>query len=460
MFLSRAYFLVGATLLTGCGSEVAQSINVDGEPATWIRRTGRSSDNEPVALTALAEGGVVMAGRYYGEVDFGGGKLPSPNANYQAFVVKYDRKGEHVYSKSFGGDFAEVAADVAALPDGSVIVTGTFNWPVDFGRGVLSPISNDIFVLKLDPDGEVVWSQKFGSDGPQRPRALAITADGGCVIVGSSSGKFDAGTGDVVDTSNAGFVLRLDPSGAPKWFDIVDDPSFLAIYDVAVASDGTIALGGVFNDTLTMGDLPELTSHVSQDGFMAAYDDTGKALWNRAVGGTGYSDSVDAVAFRPKDGVFIASGQVEGQVDLGGGIFNMTEEYDSNTFLLAVSSTGAYVNSRVYGRSGTDRALDLALDDDGNTYVAGEFYGTIAFGPITLASKGNADAFVGKVRPNFEPAFQQAWGDTERQTAYRVAVDGNGRVYVAGSVFGTVDFGLGPTTGSGYYETFLVALPR
>ncbi|HRI65076.1 MAG TPA: SBBP repeat-containing protein [Polyangium sp.] len=460
MSLSRAYFLLGAVLLTGCGSEDTESVNIDGEPATWIRRTGRSSDNEPVALAPLAEGGVVMAGRYYGEIDFGGGKLQSPNENYQAFVAKYDRKGQHVYSKSFGGDFAEGATDVSTLADGSVIVTGTFNWPVDFGLGVLSPVGNDLFVLKLDPDGKLVWSQMFGGDGNQRPTAMTATADGGCIVVGNSSGKFAIGTADAVDTSSGSFVLRLDSNGEPQWFDVVDGSGPVTIHDVAVAPNGTIAIGGAFTDAFTMGDLPELASHAAQDGFWAVYDDTGKVLRNKAVGGDGYSDSINALVFRPTDGNLLLTGQVEGPVDLGGGLITNVDMYDSNTYVLAVNTAGEYVNSRLYGRSGSDGAYGLAVDDDGNAYVAGEFYGSIAFGPISLASKGNSDAFVGKIRPNLEPAFQQAWGDSERQTAYSVAVDGNGRVYVAGSVYGTVDFGLGPTTGSGYYDTFLVALPR
>lgn len=461
MSLSRPFFFLGVVLLAGCGSEVTQSINVDGEPSTWVRRTGRSSDGEPVGLTALVDGGVVMAGRYYGEIDFGGGKLPSPNENYQAFVVKYDKKGQHVYSKSFGDEFAEAATDVAALPDGSVLVTGTFNWPVDFGRGVLSPLGTDIFVLKLDSDGNTVWSQRFGGDGPQRPRAIAATGDGGAVIVGATSGKFDVGLGDAVDTSSDAFVLRLDSMGAAQWFDIMDSDGNVNVNDVAVGfTDGLIALGGSFYTQVSVGELPDLLTNGDQDGFLAAYDDTGKAQWRRSLGGLDYGDTVNAVAFSPDESTIYATGQVIGPVDLGGGVFNTPEMYDPNTYLLAVSKSGAYSKSRLYGGHNSDTAYGLATDAEGNVYLAGEYFGNISFGAVSLASKGNSDAYVGKVRPGLEPAFQQGWGDTEQQTTYRVAVDGNGRVYVAGAVLGTVDFGLGPTSGSGYYETFLVALPR
>jgi hypothetical protein len=459
MSLSRAFFIVCAVTVVGCGSEISQP--VDAEPTTWVRRVGRGSDSEPVGLATFADGGVVMAGRYYGEIDFGGGKLPSPNENYQAFVVKYDGFGKHVYSKSFGGEFAEAATDVVTFSDGSVLVAGSFNWPVDFGTGQLSPSGTDVFVLKLDASGKTIWAQTYGGEGSQRPVALATTADGGAVLVGTTSGQLDFGLGSVVDTSGDAFVLRMDAQGKPVWSDMLTSDTGVYVTDVAVHSvDGVIAVGGGFDNQLTIGALPDLVANGYHDGFLAVYDNTGKAKWSRTVGGPGYSDSVNAIVMAPKESTIYMTGQVEGPVDLGGGPLGLPDQYDPNTYVLSVATTGGYLAGRLYGKQSNDAAYGLAMDGEGNLYLAGEFYDRIAFGAVELVSKGNSDAFVGKIRPNLEPASQQGWGDSERQTAYRVAVDGTGRVYVAGSVFGTVDFGIGPTYGSGYYETFLVALPR
>ncbi|MBK9259303.1 MAG: hypothetical protein IPM54_05650 [Polyangiaceae bacterium] len=459
MSLSRAFFLGSLVVLGGCGSEVTQPSQL--EPSTWVRRAGRSSNSEAVGLAAFADGGVVMAGRYYGEVDFGGGKLSSPNDNYQAFVVKYDGQGKHVYSRSFGDEFAEAATDVAALPDGSVLVVGTFNWPVDFGVGTLSPLATDVFVLKLDPEGNPVWSRSFGGEGQQRPVALAATPDGGAVIVGDTGGKLDLGLGEVIDTSTDAFILRIDGNGEPVWSDVLLSENFVSISDVAVHDvEDVIAIGGVFAEKLAMTGLPDLVADGYQDGFLAAYDDTGKATWNRTVGGTGYQDAVYAVAMHSKSPDIVATGQVEGTVNLGGDNLIATDLYDTNTFFLAVSGSGQHLASRLFGKQSSDAAYGIATGPAGDVYLTGEFYDRVAFGPLELVSKGSSDAFVGKLRASGEPMFQQAWGDVDRQTGYRVAVDGTGRVYVAGSVYGTVDFGLGPTYGSGYYETFLVALAR
>lgn len=462
MLSSRACFLGLAVFLAGCGSDITPAPTPNGGHLTsWLRRVGRSSDAEMIGLAGLAEGGVVMAGRYYGEVDFGGGNLPSPNDNYQAYVAKYDDSGQHIYSKSFGNEFAEAAVDVDALPEGSVIVVGTFNWPVDFGTGIVTPVDTDMFVLKLDPSGKTIWSRRFGGQGEQRPTALAVTSDGGAVLVGSTSGTFDDGLGNAYPTSNDGFVLRIDADGEPVWSSIVESQVWTNISDVAVHPvDGTIAIGGWYNDEMAVGALPKILANGGQDGFVAVYDDKGKPQWLRTVGGPDYSDLVTAIAMAPKEPTIYITGQVMGSVDLGGGVLTASDMYDANTFLLALVTTGGYLGSRLYGQKNSDIGYGLAVDAGSNVYVAGEFYGGLGFGPLSIASKGNSDAFIGRVRPNLEPSYQQGWGDTERQSSYRVVVDGTDRVYVAGSVFGVVDFGLGPTYGSGYYETFLLALPQ
>jgi hypothetical protein len=450
MSLSRAFFLGCVVFLAGCGSEI--STPSDYEPSTWVRRMGRSSDSESMGLAGLPDGGVVLVGRYYGEVDFGGGKLPSPNDNYQAYVAKYDGSGNHVFSKSS-------AIDVAVFPDGAMLVTGTFNWAVDFGAGELSPIGTDIFLLKLDPEGKTIWSRRYGGEGTQRPVAIAVTNDGGAVIVGS--GWLDLGSGNPSSNQRYAFVSRLDSNGEPKWVKLIESDSFVGVADVAVHRlTGDIAVGGFFQNQLVVSGLPNLVPEASQDGFVVLYDDTGTPKWNRTVGGQGYSDSVSAIAMHPKESTIYVTGQIEGRVNLGGGVLGDPEMYDTNTFLLALTTDGAHLNSHLYGGESGDTGYDVALDAESNVYVAGEYYSRLRFGAIELVSKGNSDAFVGKARPNLEPAYQQGWGDSERQTAYRVAIDGTGRVYVAGSVFGTVDFGLGPTYGTGYYDTFLLALPR
>jgi hypothetical protein len=165
---------------------------------------------------------------------------------------------------------------------------------------------------------------------------------------------------------------------------------------------------------------------------------------------------VSAFAVRPNGNVLL-TGEVEGQVDLGGGLLGGATG-DSNTFLLELDSQGKYVDSRIFGLSGWDAGNDISLAADGSVVLTGLVNGNISFGLGLLTTTGGQDAFVAKMGPSWQPRFQVLFGGEGTESGNRVAVDGLGNVIASGSVEGAVDFGLGLTTGSGYAETFLVSL--
>jgi hypothetical protein len=295
-FALRSCFLVSAlALVAGCGSEVESPPAAAPSGSTlWGRRFGRASDVEPVGISAVPSGGVIVAGRYYGDVDFGGGTQPSPNNSYQVFVARYDETGKHVYSKTFGAEYGEWAVDVAALPDGSALVVGEFGFEVDFGQGVLTSAgSDDIFVLKLDPSGEVAWAKRYGGTGNQRAMAIAAAPDGGAAIGGETSGGIDLGVGAQEDASSGGFILRIDSKGDIVWARLDGGNSYRPIADIVVKPSGEVAVGGQFYETIDLGGPSPLVADGFGDGFVAIYGADGKYVWSRKVGGFGSGDTVE-----------------------------------------------------------------------------------------------------------------------------------------------------------------------
>lgn len=453
----RASLLIAclaAPLVSGCGSDVETPAAAG--TTLWARRFGRASDMESVGLSAYPGGGVIVAGRYYGDVGFGGATLPNPGNSYQVFVAKYDSDGNHVYSRGFGQEAAEWATDVAALPDGSALVVGGFSWKVDFGTGeLLSTGGDDIFVLKVDAAGNPKWAKQLGGPLAQQATAIAAMPDGGAVISGRTAGPVDFAEGEPIDSSPYGFVLRLDPAGEPVWGKVFSGNAFQPITDVAALPGGGVVLAGNFYGSIDLGGPDPLVTN-DQDGFVAAYDAQGKWQWARKVGGSGYSDTVNALAVRPDGGV-VVTGAVEGTVDFGGGpLFGI--EFDANTYLLDLDASGNHVRSAIYGRDGWDYGSDVAIAEDGSVALTGDVSNKIWFGLGTLTSHGSDDAFVATIDTRGNPLFQRVIGGVDREVGHRVAVDASGRVVVAGSVQGEIDLGLGSTSGSGYYETFLVSL--
>jgi len=132
-----------------------------------------------------------------------------------------------------------------------------------------------------------------------------------------------------------------------------------------------------------------------------------------------------------------------------------------DTFVVKYDTTSAVVWALKLGGTNDDRGGGIAVDAQHNVYVTGYFESTNFYvGAMTLTNRapsGNSSLFVAK----FDSLAHLVWADSPRQSTYsssgsRVAVDGAGNVYVAGSFRGTNDFGGTNLIGQGYSDALLL----
>jgi len=106
-------------------------------------------------------------------MDFGGGPLVSQGGD-DAFVVKLDAGGQHLWSKSFGDASGQKVNGIAVDGSGNVVVTGQLSGSIDIGGGPLvSQGGDDVFAAKLDAGGLHIWSKSFG--GAEHQAGVAAT---------------------------------------------------------------------------------------------------------------------------------------------------------------------------------------------------------------------------------------------------------------------------------------------
>lgn len=141
------------------------------------------ASSEGRAIVTDAAGNIFLAGQFTGAIDFGGGALTS--MGYESiFVAKLSPAGAHVYSKMVqtGGDLdvRGIAIDQA----GSAVVIGGYETYIDFGSGpILSPVldgKREIFLVKLDPSGAVLWGKAAGAGATSMARPWRSTGRGAC----------------------------------------------------------------------------------------------------------------------------------------------------------------------------------------------------------------------------------------------------------------------------------------
>ncbi|MBI4704120.1 MAG: SBBP repeat-containing protein, partial [Deltaproteobacteria bacterium] len=184
----------------------------------WSKRFGDTSDQDGNSVAVDGAGNALVTGYFWNTVDFGGGLLASAGS-YDIFVAKFDPQGKHLWSKRFGEADHQYVNYIAADSSGNVLVTGYFAGTVDFGGGPLkSAGGHDIFVAKFDPQGNHLWSKRFGDASAQS--GLGITADGAgnALVTGPFEGTVDFG-GGVLASAGARdiFVAKFDPQGNHLW---------------------------------------------------------------------------------------------------------------------------------------------------------------------------------------------------------------------------------------------------
>ncbi len=103
--------------------------------------------------------------------------------------VEIEREFTNSWQITFGGSARDVAYDVAAGKDDSVMVVGSCR---SYGEG-----REDILAMKVSSDGKMLWKKTFGKKRKDVAHAITRTADGNFVAVGETQSFSETGDTDV-----------------------------------------------------------------------------------------------------------------------------------------------------------------------------------------------------------------------------------------------------------------------
>jgi hypothetical protein len=97
------------------------------------------------------------------------------------FVTKLDAAGDLLWKKTTGDGTDQQLYAMAVDAAGDIVVAGDFTGTIDFGAGALTSAgAADVYVAKLDPSGNALWSKRAGDALPQNAHALATDPPDTC----------------------------------------------------------------------------------------------------------------------------------------------------------------------------------------------------------------------------------------------------------------------------------------
>jgi hypothetical protein len=210
----------GYTVSYGAGSADYYLIRTDDNGDTlWTRTYGGPAIDICNSVALAADGGYLLAGRRW-----------LLTVNDQVWLVKTDSTGEQLWAKYYGGSglYNDEATCVQPTTDGGFVVVA-FTYAFEQ--------SSQAWILRLDSDGDTLWTRVYGGDAADAPRAVVVTPNGGCVVCGTTV-SYGAGGEDV-------WLLGLDSHGDTLWTRTYGGTGNENAFGMALARDGGYIIAGL-----------------------------------------------------------------------------------------------------------------------------------------------------------------------------------------------------------------------
>lgn len=414
----------------------------------WATQIGNGGSVYASSMIVDNSGNIYQIGQFSGgtsDFDPGMDSLHlTPAGSNDIFISKLDFNGDFLWAKRFGGIDNDEGASIAVDGIGSVYFTGYFNDLADFdpGSGVFNLTSqggDDIFVCKLDFNGDFLWAKQFGSTSSEGANGIVVDSSG-AYITGHFSGTvdFDPGTGTTNLTSNGLrdiFLCKLNSSGVFQWAEHFGSNDNDYGNSITLDNSSNIFLTGSFQETVDFdpgtGVFNLTAPATSSNSFILKLTATGSFDWATQLalpsGGSGNAITLDG----------------SGNVYVGGGGPGIT--------LSKLDATGSILWSQLLSGSNAN-AHSIVVDVSGNVYAAGSFSNSVDFDPSTnsaiLTSAGGFDAFLTKFDASGNYVWAYEFGDSFQDYGATVALDASSNIYSFGHFRNTTDF----DPGSGIYN--------
>jgi hypothetical protein len=213
------YIVAGETESFGAGRNDIFLIKTDASGnVQWAKTYGGTRYDWPSSVQQTSDGGYIVAGGTY---SFGAG-------NYDIILIKTDASGNIIWAKTYGGTDDDIASSVQQTSDGGYIVAGrTYSFGAGWG---------DIFLIKTDANGNIIWAKTYGGTSSDYANSVKQTSDGGCIVAGGTW-SFGAGYRDI-------FLIKTDAKGNVIWAKTYGGTSSDYANSVQQTSDGGYIVAG------------------------------------------------------------------------------------------------------------------------------------------------------------------------------------------------------------------------
>ncbi|MDB4340474.1 hypothetical protein OAA13_02345 [Crocinitomicaceae bacterium] len=230
------------------------------------------STNSAKSVLQTNDGGYIFLGLSYNGV------------SEDLWLAKLDSIGNLTWEKSFGGSSGELAREVIQTADsGFIIASLTYS---NDGDAIGNHGSSDALIIKVDSLGNLIWSKVYGGSSEDIPNSIKQTTDGGFIIAGYTTSNDDDVSGNHGESD--AWVLKLDINGDLIWskcFGGSETDRANSIFEEI--EGGFIVTGPSWSND---GDVT--SNYDESNAWMFKLDSIGNLIWENTFGGSGTDLSI------------------------------------------------------------------------------------------------------------------------------------------------------------------------
>ena len=271
----------------------------------WQKCYGSTGYESAESVIQTSDGGYVFSG----DCQVNNGDVTGNHGNLDIWCVKVNSTGKLQWQKSFGGTGDDRSYKINATNDGGYIIAG---YTVSFNGDVVGNHGNtDAWILKISSTGTLQWQKCYGGLNREEAQGISLTTDGGYIFVGNSNSS----DGDVTLNNGNGdvWVVKISNTGILQWQKSYGGSDFEYAHEILQTTEG----GYIITANTTSKDINVTGHHGSNDGWVLKIDSTGKLLWQRCLGSSGYDDVKD-IQITSDGGLIVAGYGARNDGDVSG----------------------------------------------------------------------------------------------------------------------------------------------
>jgi hypothetical protein len=273
------------------------------------------------------------------------GDFANNNGDHR-FLLKLDRNGNLLWTKTFGRTSYDVPFSFIKDGNGNYLVVGESD-----GQG---------WVFKLDGEGNIVWEKRYGGSQRERFNAISVTTEGDFILVGSAQSNDGDVTGYRGGVGFDAWVMKIDNNGNKLWQKTYGGTNTDGAFGIVPTKDKGFIIEG--QSSSYDGDM--VGNHGETDVFVIKLDRDGNRVWNKMIGGTG--KEMRSSITSSNDGAYLlALGTHSATGDV-----NTTLGVD-DVWILKIDEDGNDLGKHAVGGSGNDELWAIIKNTNGSYAIVG-----------------------------------------------------------------------------------------